>query len=108
MVSRHEWQIAGRAVWGLVSAVCLLALVTPFVIQAQTLAAVVPVCEAKRAGGWCFACGLTTSFYSLASGEWRQAAAAHRGGAPLAAAMLLNTAAAAWRLLFRRRVHGRS
>jgi hypothetical protein len=76
--------------WLIVSGMLVIAAVAPFLFPADLLAGLAPVCEARKAGGSCILCGMTTAFLRIGSGDWAGALAAHRGSAVLWTTFLLN------------------
>jgi hypothetical protein len=90
---KREVRAAFLIVWVILSAGLLLAQVAPMLLAGGTLERLAPACESRtRYSRACLACGLTTSFRAICKGDWEAARAAHRGGLPLYAFLLVNHA----------------
>jgi hypothetical protein len=88
------WVTAFLYAWLIVSAFGITAVAAPFVVPYDVAARAVPVCEAKRRGDVCSACGMTQAFYAIARGGWDEAHAANRGAIPVFAGLAANGLAA--------------
>jgi hypothetical protein len=81
---------AAAYTWLIVSTVLFTAAALPFVVPADALFAIAPVCEARRQGGSCLLCGMTTAYAAIGDTRFADARQANRGAVPLWAASLAN------------------
>ncbi|HYP08513.1 MAG TPA: DUF2752 domain-containing protein [Bryobacteraceae bacterium] len=91
---RRDFPQALRIVWLVLGVVSGLIVLAPFVLPAQVLSGVFPMCSAKAAGLSCAFCGMTTAFLSIGGGDWAAAEQANAGSIPLFWALALNFAGA--------------
>ncbi len=76
----------------------------PFLLSAETISRVVPVCESKRLyGRECFLCGTTTGFIEISQGHWAAAQRSNHLAIPLFGAFVANAGLAGVYLLRKRR-----
>ena len=101
MLARDVKQ-AAHWTWRIVSVVLLCVALAPFIVPADALASVAPVCQAKRAGGQCALCGMTTAFLRIGAADWRGAAEAHRASVAVWSLFLVNFAVAGTYSMMRR------
>jgi len=87
----RDLDVSLRFVWLIVSFAVLLVLAAPFVLGAERVARLTPVCESKaRYGRPCAFCGMTTSFLAISDGRFEDARRSNRGAIPLYALFVLN------------------
>jgi len=73
-MNRDEVKLSFLIVWLILSVGILLVLVAPFVVSADTIAALVPTCVWKaKYGRECPLWGMTTSFIQISHGNFKQA-----------------------------------
>ncbi len=97
-----------RIAWVTLTLASAALLAVPFAVAPGTLARFVPRCEARaQSGTTCPLCGMTTAFYRIASGQFRQVTRANVASVPLFAVLVLNQAGALSTALAGRR-RGRS
>ena len=93
--------------WLCISAAVLPVLIAPFLLPAETILRLEPVCRWKaKYNRECVLCGMSRSFLRLARGDFRAAASLNRGSIPLYFGLVGNEALAAWlvgKLAWRRR-----
>jgi hypothetical protein len=83
-----------------------LAAVVPFVVPAQALFNIAPVCEAKKRGSSCVLCGMTTAYVAIGTADFAGADTANAGALPLWSASVVNfQAAVAYLVMARRNRH---
>lgn len=82
------------AVWILLSAVLFLAAISPWLLPAETLQSLFPVCEARRRGAACVLCGMTTAYIRIGAGDLGAALDANAGSLWLWGASVANFALA--------------
>ena len=82
--NRADIRLAVLAVWWIVSAALLAAAAVPLLVPQDTIGRLIPPCEWQaRHGRPCPLCGLTTGFYHIAGGQWREAGRANGASLPL-------------------------
>ncbi len=87
----RDLNVSLRLVWVIVSFAILLVLAAPFVLGAERVARLTPVCESKaRYGRPCAFCGMTTSFLAISDGRIEDARRSNRGAIPLYALFVVN------------------
>lgn len=94
MTLTAAWRPALVAVWLIISAALAVAVIAPFVTPEEILYGVFPECEAKRRGGSCALCGMTTAFVLIARGDLDGAQSANGGSVALWSLSALNFAGA--------------
>ena len=87
--------------WLVVSGVLMVAVLTPYFVSADTIDALVPVCEAKQRGSSCPLCGMTTAYVRLASFDFAGAREANSWSLILWVGSILNFGLAKAYILFR-------
>jgi hypothetical protein len=94
-------------VWCVLGCVILAMFLTLLMVPAPVLGTYIPPCTAKLKGGTCPACGLTTAFYHISKGEYRQAQHANRYSIALYVTFLVNEATLAGFVVYKilRRFH---
>jgi hypothetical protein len=89
--SSGEFKAVIRLVWVVVTLATLGAAAVPFLLSAETISRLVPMCESKRRyGRECFLCGTTTGFIAISQGDWDTAARSNRLAIPLFGLFLAN------------------
>jgi hypothetical protein len=87
--------MALRSAWLVVSLELAVVLLAPFLLSAETIYALAPVCEWKaRRHKECVLCGMTRSFVAISRGDFSEAMRRNRGSIPLYALMIVNEGAA--------------
>jgi len=81
--------------WLVLSGVLAMTLAAAVFAPAAVVERFTPECEAKRQGGECPLCGMTTAFVHVGRGEFAEAGRANRAGLPLSAFFLGNVIVAA-------------
>jgi len=90
-MSREEIRLSFLISWLILSLVVLLVLIAPFALSADTIAAVVPICEWKaKYNKDCPLCGMTTSFILISQGGFKAAWLANKASLPLYTAFVVN------------------
>lgn len=69
--------------WAVMAAIGGVLVATPFALPHGLLEGWVGSCPAKAAGSPCSLCGMTTAFYLITEGQWREATASHGASIPL-------------------------
>ena len=88
-----ESRMALSIVWAALGVVVLCVLIAPWTVTPAQVASFVPACEWKaKYHRECAFCGMTTAFFAISHGQFREADQANRGAIPLYAAFLLNEA----------------
>ena len=95
MSLRADLKPALTGTWLVISFVLAIAATVPFLLPADTIYGIIPQCEAKRRGGSCALCGMTTAFVLIARGDLNGAQTANGGSLPVWCAFVLNFAVAA-------------
>ena len=90
-----EWKRAFSYAWLILSVMAGLVVLAPFVVSAETLSSVAPVCEARARGGTCFLCGMTRAFLHIGKGEFGDAQVLNAGSLPLYLGICANAVVAA-------------
>jgi hypothetical protein len=106
----QQLKTALAAAWLVVSAALLPVLVAPFVLPADTIFELAPICEARAQGGECAFCGMTHAFVMIGHGLPDEAWAENGASLPLFSVLLWNECVAFWFALtaFVRRLPRRS
>lgn len=100
MSLRSDVKPALTGVWLIVSLALAVAAIAPFILPAESLYGVFPECEAKRRGGSCALCGMTTAYVLIARGDFAAAQESNSGSVALWSVSVLNfIAASAYSLL---------
>ncbi len=77
--------------WAIVSVLLLIALVSLFILQPETIRNIMPRCELKSGyNKECSLCGMTTSFLYIANGKFREANASNSYGIALFSLLIFN------------------
>lgn len=77
--------------WLAASIVLLPVLTAPFLLPAETIYRLEPVCEWKaRHNRECALCGMTRGFLAISRGEFQRASSLNRGSVPLYFGLILN------------------
>jgi uncharacterized protein DUF2752 len=87
---RHDTQLALLYVWLILGCLSGLAVISPLLLSPEFLFHLLPVCQAKAAGGQCVFCGMTTAFVHIGQGEFVAAQSANSGALPLYLSLTLN------------------
>lgn len=99
-----DFRAAFGIVWVILSGISLGLIAAPWIVTPDQVAAVVPKCEWKvRYGRECFLCGMTTAFFDIAGGRFREAERSNRGSVPLYAGLIGNEFTVIWFLRKRAR-----
>jgi hypothetical protein len=99
-VFAQQLKTALAAAWLIVSGVVIApAVLAPFVLPADTIYALAPLCEARSAGGECAFCGMTQAFVMIGHGMLNDAWAENHASLPLFSAMVWNQGVAFWFVL---------
>lgn len=90
-----EFKAALVLVWFAVTLVTGASAAAPFLLPAEAIARMAPVCESKRLyGRECVLCGTTTAFIAIGRWDWSGAARSNRLAIPLFAVFVANAAGA--------------
>ena len=87
---RHDTRLALLYVWLILGGLSGLAVIAPLLLSSEFLFHLLPVCQAKAAGGQCVFCGMTTAFVRIGQGEFAAAQSANSGALPLYLGFTLN------------------
>ena len=87
---RHDTQLSLRYAWLILGGLSGLAVISPLLLSSEFLFHLLPVCQAKAAGGQCVFCGMTTAFVRIGQGEFASAQSANSGALPLYIGFTLN------------------
>lgn len=96
--------------WMVLAVIGGVLIATPYAVPHTMLEGWVGTCPSKAAGSSCALCGMTTAFYLISEGHWREATASHAASIPLYTGLVGNSFAGLFesaRSLFRHR-RGRS
>ena len=90
-----------RIVWLVLGAACGIVIIAPLILPGEMLYGWFPVCAAKKSGGRCVLCGMTTAFVRIGSGDWSGALSANSGSIALYAGLAVNFTIAVTYAMFR-------